>query len=410
MYWAIAIVIPIVLLVSAYFFYVHLESKQRFIYLALIILVLLINHFILKKVSPHAEDIVETSTENLNTLQGYRALIAKIENESFKSQKLQALQATIFKGKYSASSEIKSICKLLEFSHQKPIKKVPIGGSYMYQLLNSFLLLDIYLIIETEKWKLKNKTFLKLWAEVISEFEVLNSFAGFYFANPTYTFPEVTETNNAINFKALGHPLIETNKRVCNDFQSEGHGNIVMITGSNMGGKSTFLRTVGLNLVLAFSGAPCCATSAKVSRLHVFTSMRTQDNLMKGTSSFYAELHRIENMLKLIAERPNVFFLLDEMFKGTNSKDRHRGGFSLINQLSMLKTSGIIATHDIELAKLSGHEKQVTNYSFNSTIKDDVMVFSYTLDPFICTDFNASELMKRSGITILSDIPKLPNS
>ncbi|MDW5290352.1 MutS-related protein [Formosa sp. PL04] len=409
LYIAIAIVLPLILLVCAYFFYVHLESTQRFVYLAIIILVLLINYFILKKVSPHAEDIVETSTENLNTLQGYRALIAKIESESFKSEKLQALQNIIQKGHYSASHEINSICKVLEFSHQKPIKKVPIGGSYMYQLLNSFLLLDIYLIIETEKWKLKNKTFLKLWAEVISEFEVINSFAGFCFANPTYTFPEVTVTNNDIHFEALGHPLIDANTRVCNDFHSEGHGKIVMITGSNMGGKSTFLRTVGLNLVLAFSGAPCCASNAKVSRLHLFTSMRTQDNLMKGTSSFYAELHRIENMLKQIEHQPNVFFLLDEMFKGTNSKDRHRGGFSLINQLSTLKTSGIIATHDIELAKLSGHEKHVTNYSFNSEIKDDVMVFSYKLDPFICTDFNASELMKRSGINILSHIPNPPN-
>jgi len=171
-----------------------------------------------------------------------------------------------------------------------------------------------------------------------------------------------------------------------------------------MGGKSTFLRTVGVNLVLALAGAPCCAKQGQVSNLKLYTSMRTQDNLKEGISSFYAELSRIEKMLKLIESSQNTFFLLDEMFKGTNSEDRHKGGFSLINQLSELKTSGIIATHDIELAKLSGNKRLVTNYSFNSEIKDNSMIFSYELHPGICNDFNASELMKKSGIKILSNI------
>jgi len=138
--------------------------------------------------------------------------------------------------------------------------------------------------------------------------------------------------------------------------------------------------------------------------LKIYTSMRTQDNLMKGVSSFYAELSRIEKMLELIERSQNVYFLLDEMFKGTNSEDRHRGGFSLISQVRKLKTTGIIATHDIELAKLAGAKDLVANYSFNSEIKDDAMVFSYKLHPEICNDFNASELMKKSGIHILSNI------
>ena len=179
-----------------------------------------------------------------------------------------------------------------------------------------------------------------------------------------------------------------------------------MITGSNMGGKSTFLRTVGVNIVLALAGAPCCAKNAQVSNLKIYTSMRTQDNLMKGISSFYAELSRIEKMLKLIESSQNVYFLTDEMFKGTNSEDRHRGGFSLINQLSKLKTSGIIATHDIELAKLLENKMLVTNYSFNSEIEDNSMIFSYELHPGICNDFNASALMEKSGIKIISDISK----
>ena len=230
---------------------------------------------------------------------------------------------------------------------------------------------------------------------------MVNSFAGFCYSNPSYTFPEITEKNNYVHFEALGHPLINSNKRVCNNFHSEGQGDVVMITGSNMAGKSTFLRAVGVTIVLSLTGAPCCAKNGQVSNLQLYSSMRTQDNLQKGISSFFAELSRIEKMLKLIESNQNVFFLLDEMFKGTNSEDRHRGGFSFINQISKLKTSGIIATHDIELAKLAANKMLVTNYSFNSEIKDNSMIFSYELDPGICIDFNASELMKKSGIKII---------
>ncbi len=403
-YLALAIFLPVLFLINAYLFYAHLDSKMGFIYLALMFLGLLATSIILRKVKPQAESIVETSTENLKTLRGYRTLINKIECESFKSKKLHDLQSLLIQDKYSAYKEVSRICKILDFSHQKPIKKIPLGGNFMYPILNSFLLLDIYLILGTEKWKSKNKAHLKLWADAVSEFEVINSFAGFCYSNPAYTFPEIAERNNLVHFESLGHPLINSNNRVCNDFHSDGHGNIVMITGSNMAGKSTFLRTVGVNLVLGLAGAPCCTKYGQISNLKLFTSMRTQDNLMKGISSFFAELSRIEKMLNLIESNQNIYFLLDEMFKGTNSEDRHKGGFSLINQLSKLKTSGMIATHDIELAKLTENKKLVVNYSFNSEMINDSMIFNYKLHNGICYDFNASELMKKSGIEILSNI------
>ncbi|MEN8229981.1 MAG: DNA mismatch repair protein MutS [Bacteroidota bacterium] len=403
-YIAVAIIISVLSLLGLYFSIINLNSSNWYIYLLPFITVLFINNRILRKVKSIADDIVETSQENINTLRGYRTLINKIECESFKSKKLCQLQSILIKSKYSAFNEINRLCRLLEFSQQRSIKKHPIGGNAFYPLLNSFLLFDIYMIIGTEKWKSKNKAFLKPWAEVVSEFEVINSLAGFCYSNPSYTFPEITEKNNYVHFEMLGHPLINSNKRVCNNFHSEGQGDVVMITGSNMGGKSTFLRAAGVNLVLALAGAPCCAKYGQVSNLKLYTSMRTQDNLKEGISSFYAELDRIEKMLKLIESSHNVFFLLDEMFKGTNSEDRHKGGFSLINQISKLKTSGIIATHDIELAKLSGNKMLVTNYSFNSEIKNNSMIFSYELHTGICNDFNASELMEKSGIKIISNI------
>ncbi|MCJ7689898.1 MAG: hypothetical protein MUO60_11340, partial [Clostridiaceae bacterium] len=382
-YTVVALILSILSLLGLYFFTINLIPPNRYIHLSLLIIVLFINHMILRKVRSIVENIVETAQTNLDICRGYQTLINNIECENFKSKKLEQLKSLISKNKYSAFKEIRGLCKLLEFSQQRGIKNRPIGGNQLYPILNGFLLLDIYLIIGVEKWKSRNRLLLESWSAAVSEFEVINSFAGFCYSNPSYTFPEITEKNNYVHFESLGHPLINSNKRVCNNFHSEGQGDVVMITGSNMGGKSTFLRTVGVNLALALAGAPCCAKYGQVSNLKLYTSMRTQDNLKEGISSFYAELDRIEKMLKLIINSHNVFFLLDEMFKGTNSEDRHKGGFSLINQISKLNTSGIIATHDIELAKLSENKMLVTNYSFNSEIKDNSMNFSYELHPGI---------------------------
>ena len=403
-YIALALILSILSILGFYFLSLNLDSQNKFIfYLALLVMVQIINYFILRKLKPIAEDIVETSQKNIDTLKAYRILISKIESENFKSEKLLELKSLLSKNKYSAFREINRLCRILEFSQQRGINriKVPIKGNFFYHLFNIFLLIDIYLIIGVEKWKSRNKLLLASWSAVVSEFEVMNSLAGFSFSNPSYTFPELTDKNNYIHFDSLGHPLINSNTRVCNDFKSGQPGNITMITGSNMGGKSTFLRAIGVNLVLALAGAPCCANYGQVSNLKLYTSMRTQDNLKQGISSFYAELDRIEKLLKLIHQNDTVFYLLDEMFKGTNSKDRHKGGFSLINQLRKLPASGVIATHDIELAGLAEKKMLVTNFSFNSEIKDNSMIFSYELHPGICNDFNASELMKKSGINIL---------
>jgi DNA mismatch repair ATPase MutS len=277
-------------------------------------------------------------------------------------------------------------------------------GNMFYSVFNALWFFDFHLIIRIEKWREKNGSRLRDWAYAVSEFEVLSSVAGFRYSNPSFNFPEIEDEPYTLDFHKLGHPLIHQHKRVSNNFKLKGRGDIAMITGSNMAGKSTFLRTVGVNLVLAFMGAPCCTQSARVSVIKIFSSMRTQDNLEEGVSSFYAELRRVEQLLKLIETGEAVFFMLDEMFKGTNSKDRHQGGFSLIKQLQEMNASGIISTHDLDLAILAGKHSLVTNYSFNSTIQENEITFNYALTDGLCTDFNASALMKRSGIKILSHI------
>lgn len=370
------------------------------------IIPLVINRRVLKKTAPIAEEIIDSTHTNIRTLGGYQALISKIEAEEFSSVLLLRLRSTFSQNGYSASAEINKLRSILEIFQTKGTRG-SIGKNDFYGIFNSLWLFDIYLIIMTEKWKQRNRPFLISWASAVSEFEVLSSLAGFAYSNGTFTFPEIIEEPYVIDFKNLGHPLISNKKRVCNDFNFQGRGEIALITGSNMAGKSTFLRSVGVNLVLALMGARCCAKSGRVSHMKIFTSMRTQDNLEEGISSFYAELRRIEQLLKLTESGEPVFFLLDEMFKGTNSQDRYTGGASLIRQLGELSNFGIISTHDLELAKLTASQKTVRNFSFNSEIKDGEIIFDYKLTNGICTDFNARELMKKSGIKISLDFAKM---
>ena len=367
---------------------------------------LFINSRFLKRIKPFAEEIIENTQDNIKILGGYESLITTIESEKFNFDQLDDLQSVFTQNNYSAASQIKKLKRILEIFQQKGTKR-SIGKNDFYTIFNILWLFDVYLILLTEKWKIKNSPFLKSWISSISEFEVLSSLAGFSYSNPSFIFPEMASAPYTIHFEMLGHPLLNPERRICNDFDLKNRGEIAMITGSNMAGKSTFLRTLGVNLVLALMGAPCCARAAKISNMKIFTSMRTQDNLEEGVSSFYAELKRIEQLLKLIENGEPIFFLLDEMFKGTNSQDRYKGGASLIRQLSELNAFGIISTHDLDLAKITAKHMTISNYSFNSEIQEGEIIFNYKLTNGICTDFNASELMKKSGIKILSDIEQI---
>ena len=399
----LAISITLALLTTlALLYHIRFAYASDFLLNTLPLIVMVVfNILFLKRLKPVAESIIDSTHQNVKTLGGYQALILGIESEAFQSPLLQQLQAVFRQDNFSASREINVLKKILETAQLKGTEST--GGNNVYPIINALWVIDPYWIIRAERWKTRNRSYVKAWADAVGTFEALSSLAGFAHANPTYTFPTVKEGACTILFNALGHPLLPPDRRVSNDFNLRSSDNIVMITGSNMAGKSTFLRTVGANLVLALAGAPCCATSGEVTVMQLFSSMRTQDNLEEGVSSFYAELKKVEQLLKLIQSGEPVFFLLDEMFKGTNSKDRHRGGFSLIKQLQELNAFGIISTHDLELAEEAGKYALVTNYSFNSDIREGNMTFDYHLTPGLCRDFNASELMRRSGINILSE-------
>ncbi|MCE7067312.1 MutS-related protein [Dyadobacter sp. CY326] len=262
---------------------------------------------------------------------------------------------------------------------------------------------DIHCLAGLESWKQTYHDKLADWLEVLADAEAMNSLGGHAFANPAYIAPNVVDSPEfQINTTEMGHPLIPLDRRISNDFQVSGTGHTILVTGSNMSGKSTFLRTIGLNFVLAQMGAVVSAKSFVCSPVRVFSSMRTQDSLEESTSSFYAELKRLKRLLQLADENDSapVFYLLDEILKGTNSSDRHRGAEALIRQLHSKKASGLVSTHDLELGEWGATENYVHNFHFRSDVENGQLLFDYRLHNGICKSFNASELMRMMGIDI----------
>ncbi|MEM1135885.1 MAG: DNA mismatch repair protein MutS, partial [Bacteroidota bacterium] len=332
-------------------------------------------------------ELVKKTKHDSNELRGVESLLASIEKEDFVHKRLKEFQHILKKDRLHPAKEIKKLRESLDFLDTGHSSL----ANYFYPILNSLFLLDIFLLIRLEGWKDRNTVFFGGWVEAVGYFEALSSLAAFSYSHPKYTFPKIIDESGTISFKNLGHPLIEPDTRVCNDISIKSD-DIILVTGSNMAGKSTFLRTVGINMVLGLMGAPVCAKEAELPFLHVFSSMQTQDNLSQGKSSFYAELLRLRQLLELIekSEEP-VFFLLDEILKGTNSEDRHTGAVSLIKQLGKLNAHGLISTHDLAIGKLAEQDNAgyIQNYSFNSHVEDGDLKFDYKLTAGVCKEKNA---------------------
>ena len=332
------------------------------------------------------------TTTSIKVLAAYRFMIQRIEASTFEAALLQNLQEKFHHQHYIASREVDRLQNILHNFDNR--------ANMLYHIFNIILLLDVYWLRKADRWKIRNRAHVSQWFEAISEIEALNSLAGFHYAHPDFTSPAITDHHYTYTAQNLGHCLIRREERVSNDFNLQGKGEIAIITGSNMAGKSTFLRTVGINAVLAVAGAPVCASQMEISRIQVFTSMRTQDSLEESVSSFYAELRRLKQLLETVAQGEPVLFLLDEILKGTNSHDRHQGAASLVKQLSQLNAMGLVSTHDLELGQLAADMPNIKNYSFDSTIENDEILFDYKLHEGICQSFNASKLMEKMGIAI----------
>ena len=272
-------------------------------------------------------------------------------------------------------------------------------------LLEISVVWDLQQAYRLDLWKQAHHNQLLTWFAALGELEALVSLGNLHLNEPTWAFPTVQPERHLVA-TALGHPLLAATKRVTNQIDLPTDGHMHLVTGSNMAGKSTWLRTVGTNIVLALAGAPVCATRLQLPQLQVYTSMRTQDALHESTSSFYAELKRLKFIIEAVEDpaktggRP-VFFLLDEILKGTNSRDRHAGSKALIRQLIASRGAGIIATHDLELGELAAEANgQIENWAIEVAIQDGQLFFDYQLKPGVSQSFNATLLMQQMGIRV----------
>lgn len=268
---------------------------------------------------------------------------------------------------------------------------------------------DFYFTYRLELLKKEIAHLLPRWLDAWYELEALNSLANFAYLNPHYVFPEIVSGTpggqpefSLFDARALGHPLLQPESRVCNDFALDDHHRIVVLTGSNMAGKSTFLRTVGVNLCLGYAGAPVNADSLRVSLFRVFTCIKVSDSVQDGLSYFYAEVRRLKALLSATAadEAPPVLFLIDEIFRGTNSRERLIGSRAYIRELANRRTVGLVATHDLELVKLADEIPGVANYHFREEVREGRMVFDYRLRPGPCPTTNALQIMRLEGLPV----------
>ena len=355
--------------------------------------IIIVHLILLSRYHKYAQEVVEHTEDSLKMLKSFVYHIELIEKQAYSSKHLVNLVNSFNRNNHEAKTEIKIITRLLEHLQAR--------NNIFHVLINIPLLLDIHWLLRIENWQKTNRENIKTWFDSLAEFEVLNSLAGQAFAHSDWTFPLINAFPYLFSANDIGHPLIPKDKRVVNEFSMEGKGEVILLTGPNMAGKSTFLRTIGVNIILAQMGGAVCASNLEFNPdVELFTAMRIKDDLSESISSFYAELSRIKQLLKAVEQHKPVLFFLDEILKGTNSADRHKGAEALIKQLSELGVSGFVSTHDLELGALAKQLNQVQNYSFESIIDHGKINFDYKIRSGICQSFNACELMRQMGIKV----------
>lgn len=326
-------------------------------------------------------------------LSKYAKLFNLISNEEFKSKLLVSIRENIV-GEHSAHIAVKGLAKITKSMDYRLNMLVGL-------FFNVFFLWDIRQAIRIEKWKKHYASYMKNWFAQLSKMDELQSFAGFAFNFPKSIFPEFSTRDFEINASNVTHPFISQDKCVGNYIIVNGWKQYQIITGANMAGKSTYLRTVGVNMVLAMTGSPVLADNFTMRPVGIFTGIKTTDSLQDGESYFFAELKRLKDLIDKLENNQHLFVILDEVLRGTNSADKQKGSMALITQLIKLSSSGMIATHDLTLGNLAKEfPDNVTNKRFEVEIANNELVFDYKLKDGVSQNLNATFLMKKMGITV----------
>lgn len=364
------------------------------------ILLIIIQFLILRVRRKDRINNLSVAEKYSDNIKAYGNILKFIEKRKFKTSYLIDLQKSLYNS--NSINPSKQIDAFYTISSNLSNRR-----NMIYPVLNVILMLEYRWDIKLEKWKLEVGDYFENWIDVIGQIDYLCCISNINYDNPEWVVPTITDGVPIFKAKNIGHPLLKKEKRVCNSLELEEPKNIMIITGSNMSGKSTLMRTVGINMVLAYAGSSVCADKFYCTIMDIYSSMKISDDLNKNISSFYAEILKIKKITEASKQGKQVFFLLDEIFKGTNSIDRHTGAMVLIKQLSKKGNLGIVSTHDLELSEIANiKDSKAKNFHFSEYYKENKIYFDYKLKPGVSTTRNAIYLMKMAGIDV--DPKKLP--
>jgi hypothetical protein len=355
--------------------------------LAVIVIEAAIGYFLRKPI----HEAITTVEGAFDDLKGLAVLLKLIETQRFEAAPLVELQRKLSSHSLNASAALAKLATIVNFVEAR---RNPILAPFML-----LLMYPLQTALAAERWRSLHGTVIHSWLEVLGEFEALLSLAQYSFEQSADPFPEFLEGAPAFEAKGLGHPLIPAAERVCNDVAIGAETRVLLVSGSNMSGKSTLLRTIGINTVLAMAGAPVRAASLRLTPLQIGASIRINDSLHEGSSRFYAEITRLR---RLFEPSPlPLLFLLDELLQGTNSADRRVGAQGLIRALIHRGSIGLISTHDLALTEIAGLEpRAIENVHFQDELVDGKLEFDFKLRPGIVTKSNGIELMRSIGLDV----------
>lgn len=343
-----------------------------------------IQFYLLKRNNQNTSDVWRKTTNSVYL----RRPDSHHREKEMHSPALQQLKAELTSQNQTASQSVHRLAKLMNALDQR-------GNLLMSTILNGLLFWELRQVMQIEKWKEAHSADLPRWIEAIGAIDAYCSLATFSYNHPDYIYPQITSQSFHLQAEALGHPLMDRNKCVRNGIDMEKRPFFIIITGANMAGKSTYLRTVGVNYLLACIGAPVWAAKMEIFPARLVTSLRTSDSLTDNESYFFAELKRLKLIIDKLKAGEELFIILDEILKGTNSMDKQKGSFALIKQFMSMDANGIIATHDLLLGTLiDAFPQNIRNYCFEADITNNELTFSYQMRSGIAQNMNACFLMK----------------
>ena len=327
----------------------------------------------------------------LKTISNYLPLVRLIHDQSFRSPYLQKIRHSLFTPESNSLQALTQLHRIQNSLDQR-------GNIVIAFILNGLYVKDFHTLLRRDDWRKKYGPDIETWTDVLSEADALISMANYRFNHPAYCLPVICQ-DRLLDTEEIGHPLLKSERNVTNDFSICSLHQIAIVTGANMAGKSTFLRTIGVNLILAQSGNVVCSRYFAFQPMTLFTSMRTTDSLSKDTSYFHAELLRLQQLVNIAQQEDKVFIILDEMLKGTNSVDKLNGSLAFLKRILSYPISGLVATHDLALGELADDfPEHFFNVCFEIVHSGSQITYDYKLHPGISSNMNASILLKQMGL------------